>query len=51
MERFTELMAQLYEQGADARRIGTYARHWWRWIRAGVTLMDEVLAERGQSGL
>ncbi|TEU19092.1 MAG: hypothetical protein E3J21_04585 [Anaerolineales bacterium] len=51
IERFEERMARLYEQGADASRIGAYARHWWRWVRAGVTLMDQALAERGRSRL
>ena len=31
-------MTQLYEQGADVRRIGQYVRDWWRWVRAGVEL-------------
>jgi hypothetical protein len=44
IQRFAERMARLYEQGADARRIGAYARHWWRWVWAGVTLPDEVWA-------
>jgi RNA-directed DNA polymerase len=38
MERFAERMTRLYEQGADANRIGAYARHWWRWVQAGVPL-------------
>jgi hypothetical protein len=42
MERFTERMARLYEQGADARRIGQYVERWWRWAQAGVTLTDEA---------
>lgn len=41
MERFAERMARLYEQGADARRIGQYAERWWRWVQAGVTLTGE----------
>ena len=41
MERSAGRMARLYEQGADARRIGAYARHWWRWVRAGVRSTDE----------
>jgi hypothetical protein len=44
-------MTRLYEQGADACRIGQYAERWWRWVQAGVTLMDEVVAEQEQSGL
>jgi hypothetical protein len=31
-------MARLYEQGADETRLGLYARRWWRWANAGVTL-------------
>ena len=38
MDRFKELMARLYEQGADETRLGLYARRWWRWARAGVAL-------------
>ena len=33
---FLERKTQLYEQGADVRRIGQYVRNWWRWVRAGV---------------
>ena len=42
--RCVERIAQLYEHGTDALRIGEYARHWWRWVRAGVTLRAEELA-------
>jgi len=38
-------MARLYEQGADEVRIGQYARHWWRWVQAGVTLIDASLPD------
>ncbi len=48
MGRCVERIAQLYEHGADALRIGEYVRHWWRWVRAGVTLRAEELAGWGQ---
>jgi hypothetical protein len=38
LANFLERKTQLYEQGADARRIGQYVRNWWRWVRAGVEL-------------
>ena len=38
--RFKARLARLYEQGADAFRVGQYARRWWRWANAGVTLSD-----------
>jgi hypothetical protein len=31
-------ISRLYEQGADAGRIGIYIRHWYRWLSAGVRL-------------
>jgi hypothetical protein len=40
IERFKVRMARLYEQGADAIRIGQYVRRWWRWVNAGVVLTD-----------
>lgn len=36
IERFNTHMARLYEQGADANRIGQYARCWRRWVQAWV---------------
>ena len=36
LANFLERKTQLYEQGADVRRIGQYVRNWWRWVRAGV---------------
>ena len=36
IERFTERWNRLYEQGADAVRIGAYVRHWQRWVRGGL---------------
>jgi len=34
LANFLKLKTQLYEQGADIRRIGQYVRNWWRWVRA-----------------
>ena len=36
LANFLDRKTQLYEQGADVRRIGLYVRNWWRWVRAGV---------------
>jgi len=41
LANFLERITQLYEQGADVRRIGQYVRNWWRWVRAGVVISDE----------
>ena len=41
LANFLERKTQLYEQGADVRRIGQYVRNWWRWVRAGVEISDE----------
>ena len=38
LANFLDRIAQLYEQGADVRRIGQYVRNWWRWVRAGVVI-------------
>ena len=38
LANFLERKTQLYEQGADVRRIGQYVRNWWRRVRAGVEL-------------
>ena len=38
LANFLERKTQLYEQGADVRRIGQYVRNWLRWVRAGVEL-------------
>jgi hypothetical protein len=40
IERFKARLARLYEQGADRVRLGQYARRWWRWANAGVTLTN-----------
>ncbi len=45
--RCVERITQLYEQRADSVRMGVYVRHWWRWVRAGVTVMPEALAAAG----
>jgi len=34
LANFLDRKTQLYEQGADVRRIGKYVRNWWRWVRA-----------------
>jgi hypothetical protein len=31
LAKFLDRKTQLYEQGADVRRIGQYVRNWWRW--------------------
>ena len=38
LANFLDRIAQLYEQGADVRRIGQYVRNWLRWVRAGVEI-------------
>ena len=38
LANFLERKTQLYEQGADVRRIGQYVRNWLRWVRAGVEI-------------
>ena len=38
LANFLERMTQLYEQGADYRRIGQYVRNWWRWVNAGASV-------------
>ncbi len=38
LANFLDRKTQLYEQGADHRRIGQYVRNWHRWVRAGVEL-------------
>ena len=40
LANFLDRIAQLYEQGADVRRIGQYVRNLWRWVIAGV---DKVM--------
>jgi len=36
VERCVERTNRLYEQGADAVRIGDYVRRWWQWVRNGL---------------
>ena len=36
VNNFLAKCARLYEQGADADRIGRYRQHWHRWCRAGL---------------
>ena len=38
LANFLDRITQLYEQGADVRRIGQYFGNWWRWVRTGVEL-------------
>ena len=38
LANFLDRVTQLYEQGADVRRIGLYVRNWLRWVRAGVEI-------------
>ena len=38
LANFLERITQLYEQGADVRRIGKYVRNWWRWVNTGVEI-------------
>ena len=38
LANFLKRKTQLYEQGADVRRIGKYVRNWLKWVRAGVEL-------------
>ena len=38
LANFLDRITQLYEQGADVRRIGQYVRNWLRWVRAGVEI-------------
>ena len=45
LANFLKRKTQLYEQGADHRRIGQYVRNWWRWVRAGVVLGSEGMAD------
>lgn len=40
IEWFVARVTRLYEQGADAVRIGEYVRRWWRWVRAGLLIID-----------
>jgi len=41
LANFLERITQLYEQGADVRRIGQYVRNWWRWVNTGVEICVE----------
>jgi RNA-directed DNA polymerase len=40
IERFKSRMVRLYEQRADVVALDQYARRWWRWANAGITLTD-----------
>ncbi len=41
-ERFTERISRLYEQGAGIERIGEYVKHWFKWVRTGISKKDWV---------
>jgi hypothetical protein len=41
LANFIDRIAQLFEQGADVRRIEQYVRKLRRWVRAGVVIIDE----------
>jgi len=51
IKNFQARITRLNEQGADALRIGEYARRWWRWVRAGVCLMESALRSHTNSAL
>jgi len=44
IQRSVERMNQLYEQGADAVRIGDHVRRWWQWVRSGLDGEDPMFA-------
>jgi hypothetical protein len=46
IERCVQRVSQLYEQGVDVLRIGTYVRRWLRWERSGLRGMGAGLSER-----
>jgi RNA-directed DNA polymerase len=46
-ERFKVRLARLYERGADVVALDQYARRWWHWANAGVTLTDPAGLPRG----
>ncbi len=51
-DRFAARVTRLYEQGADAVRIGAYVRHWGRWVLAdvvGVVGADTLAAQAQES--
>jgi hypothetical protein len=51
VQQTVDRINQLYEQGADAIRIGQYIRRWWAWVRGGICrefslgVLPDVLAE------
>ena len=50
LANFLDRKTQLYEQGADVRRIGKYVRNWWRWVRAGVEIRQVVIRHAHTNG-
>ena len=51
LANFLERITQLYEQGADVKRIGQYVRNWLRWVNTGVEIcvVNKVRLWRGLS--
>ncbi len=49
VERFAARVNQLYEQGADAVRIGDYVKRWSRWVVCGLFQWQDVLVVRVES--
>jgi hypothetical protein len=47
VERCVERTNRLYEQGADAVRIGDYFRRWWQWVRSGLNVSTPEAAVGG----
>ncbi len=43
LKRFAQRIIQLYEQGADYVCIGEYVKHWFKWVRGGITGTDKIL--------
>ena len=37
VHRMLDKVSRLYEQGADEVRIEAYLKHWWQWVRTGVS--------------
>jgi hypothetical protein len=46
IDRCVQRVSQLYEQGVDLIRIGTYVGRWLRWVRSGLRTLGEGMSER-----
>jgi hypothetical protein len=46
IERCAQRVSQLYEQGVDLIRIGTYVQRWLRWAGSGLRALGAGLSER-----